>query len=62
MCGVDNYFTTYVEICGNFTEAYRIIIAFTEIEIQIVKQEHVFFGYKPYFVRPGHTLFSKLYS
>jgi len=50
MCGVDNYLTfliTYVEIYGDFTDAYRIGIVYTEIEIHIVKQEHAFSGYKP---------------
>ena len=47
MCGVDNFFITYVEIYRDFTEAYRIAIV-------IAKQEH---GYKPYFVRPGHIFY-----
>ena len=41
-------FLSHVEIYGDFTEAYRIVIAYTEIEIHIIKQEHVFSGYKPY--------------
>ena len=45
------FFITYVEIYGDFTEAYRIVIAYTEIEIHIVKREHVFSGYKPYTVK-----------
>ena len=49
-----NFLISYVEIYGDFTEAYRLVIAYTEIEIHIVKQEHAFSGYMPYFVRPGH--------
>ena len=58
ICRVDNYMTFHhlCEIYGDLTETYRIVIAYTEIEIHIVKQEHVFSGYKPYFfVRPGHV-------
>jgi len=39
---------------GDFNETYRITIANTETEIHIVKRAHIFSGYKPYFVRPGH--------
>jgi len=39
---------------GDFNETYRIIIGNTETEIHIVKRAHIFSGYKPYFVRPGH--------
>jgi len=50
MCGVDNYSTfssyNYVEINGNFTEAYRISFHHrynNAYQIaHIVKQEHVF--------------------
>ena len=49
MCGVDycvfSFFITYAEIYGDFTEAYRITIAYIEIEIRIAKQDHVIFGY-----------------
>ena len=44
----------YAEIYGNFTETYRIVIAYTEMEIDIIKQTCVLFGYKSLFVRPGH--------
>ena len=30
----------------DFTETYRIVIAYTEMEIDIIKQTHVFSGYK----------------
>jgi len=39
---------------GDFNETYRIIIANTGTKIHIVKRAHIFSGYKPYFVRPGH--------
>ena len=42
---------------GDFTEAYRIVIAYTEIEICIDQQEHAISGYKPYFVRLGHMYY-----
>ena len=32
----------------------RIVIAYTEMEIDIIKQTHVFSSYKSLFVRPGH--------
>ena len=41
------FFVTYAEIYESFTETYRIVI---EIEIDIIKQTHVFFGYKSPFV------------
>ena len=53
------FFITYVEIYRDFTEATRIVIGYTEIEIHIVKQEHVFSGCKPYFVRLGHIYLQK---
>jgi len=58
MCGADIYLTFHhlCRIYGDFTEAYRIVIAYTEIEGHNVKQEHVFSGYKPFFVRLGHIL------
>ena len=46
MCGVDNYsiFSSLMKkVNGDLTEVYRIVIAYTEIEIHIVKQEHIFF-------------------
>jgi len=53
--GVDNYLT-FSSLIGDSTEAYRIVIAYTEIEIHIGEQEHdiAFSDYKPYFVRPDH--------
>jgi len=65
MCEVDNYlmfFITYAEMYGDFNETYRIIIANTETEIHIVKRAHIFSGYKPYFVRPGHIYGSCTFS
>jgi len=44
----------YAEIYGNFTETYRIVIAYTEMDIDIIKQSHVFYGYKSLFVSLGH--------
>jgi len=43
---------------GDFNETYRIIIANTETEMHIFKRAHIFSGYKPYFVRPGHICLS----
>jgi len=37
---------TYAKIYGDFNETYRIVIAYTEMEIDIIKQTHVFSGYK----------------
>ena len=48
-----NIFIAYVEMHGDFTWAYNFFIAYIEIETHIVKQEHVFSGYKPYFVYIG---------
>ena len=48
------FLITDVEIYGDFTETYRIGIAYIKIEICIIKQTHVFYGYKPHFVRLGH--------
>ena len=47
-------FITYVEIYGEFTETCRIVIAYTVMDIHIIKQTHVFSSYKPHFVRLGH--------
>ena len=51
-----NIFTTYVKMYGDFTATYRIVTAYTEMEIHIIKQTHVFSGYKPHFVRLGHII------
>ena len=34
-------FATYVEIYGYFTETYRIVIAYTEMEIDVIKQKQL---------------------
>ena len=39
----------YVITGGDFTETYRIVIACTEMEIDTIKQTHVFSGYKSLF-------------
>jgi len=39
-----NSFFTYAEIYGDFIETYRIVIVHTEMEIDIIKQTHVFSG------------------
>ena len=48
-----------VAMYGDFTETYRIFIAYTEMEIHSTKQIHVFLGYKPQtdpqFVRLGYN-------
>jgi len=39
---------------GDFNKSYRIVIAYTEMEIDIIKQTHVFFGYKSLFITLDH--------
>jgi len=43
-------------LCRNLWRVYiyKIIIAYKEMEIHVVKWTHVFSGYKSLFVRPGH--------
>jgi len=41
-------FTSYVEMYGEFTDIYRIVIACTEMEIQIINQTPVFSSYKSF--------------
>jgi len=46
-----NSFITYAESYG---ETYKIVIAYTEMEIDIIKQTLTFSCYKSLFVRLGH--------
>ena len=39
---------TYAEIYGDFTETYNIVIAYTELDIDIIKQTRVFSSYNPF--------------
>ena len=41
------FFITYAAIYGDFTEIYRIGIAYTEMEVHAIKRTRVFLGYKP---------------
>ena len=47
-----NYFVTYAEIYGDFTESYRIVIAYTKMEIDIIKYACIS-SYKSLLVSPG---------
>jgi len=51
-----NFFITYVEIYGDFTDIYIIVTASTEMELQIVNQTPVLSDYKSLLVTPGHIL------
>jgi len=42
-------------ICRNL-ESYLKLTELTEMEIRINKPTHIFFGYKSYFVGPGHII------
>ena len=57
LCVEFKFFITYVRNLWRFYRSLQNCYSLHRIEIHIVKQEHIFSGYKPYFVRPGHIYY-----